>query len=183
MAHVCPWWMGYFLINPLRKLFQNPHKILSPHIKRGITAVDVGSGMGYFTIPMAQLVGDNGRIIAVDLQEKMLARLNKRACKYKVDNQILAHLCSENSLDLDNYNGKIDFALAFAVMHELPDQKKILQELYDLLKDGGRILLAEPVGHVSNKEFANTADLACQIGFKKVEKSVIKRSHVVMLAK
>ena len=44
--HICPWWLGYFLVSPLRKLMQNPGSILTPYVKRGMQVMDVGSGMG-----------------------------------------------------------------------------------------------------------------------------------------
>jgi len=52
---VIPWWMGYFLIIPLRKLKHDPIKILSPFIKEGFKIMDFGPGMGYFSLPMAQM--------------------------------------------------------------------------------------------------------------------------------
>lgn len=39
-AHICPWWMGYFLANPLRRLVENPEKLLGPFVDQGMTAVD-----------------------------------------------------------------------------------------------------------------------------------------------
>ena len=70
--HVCPWWLCYSFDNPLRRLIHNPQRILSPYIKQGMTVLDAGCGMGYFSIGMAKMVGDSGKVIAVDLQQKML---------------------------------------------------------------------------------------------------------------
>ncbi|TFH43073.1 MAG: methyltransferase type 11, partial [Chrysiogenales bacterium] len=78
-THVCPWWLGFFLASPLRKLFQNPEKILGPHVREGMTLVDVGSGMGFFSLPMARMAGPGGRVICFDVQEKMLRHLARRA--------------------------------------------------------------------------------------------------------
>ena len=72
--HVCPWWLGYFLASPLRKLMQNPDTILSGHISEGMTALDVGSAMGFFSIPMARLVGASGKVICVDLGGKSIVK-------------------------------------------------------------------------------------------------------------
>ena len=77
--HVCTWWIAYTFDNPLRKLFHNPGKIFSDYVKEGMTVMDVGCGMGYFSIGMAKLVGANGKVIAVDLQQKMLDVLRRRA--------------------------------------------------------------------------------------------------------
>ena len=98
--HVCTWWIAYTFDNPLRKLFHNPAKIFRDHIKEGMTVVDVGCGMGYFSIGMAKLVGANGKVIAVDLQQKMLDVMQRRARRSGVADRIIAHRCGSNSLGL-----------------------------------------------------------------------------------
>ncbi len=77
--HVCPWWLAYTWDNRFRNLFQNPEKILGQYVHRGMTVLDVGCGMGFFSIGMARLVGEEGRVIAVDLQEKMIDIVRKRS--------------------------------------------------------------------------------------------------------
>lgn len=64
---VCPWWVGYLLTSPIRKWFQDPQQILRPFVTEGMIALDIGPGMGFFTLPMARLVGRRGKVIAVDL--------------------------------------------------------------------------------------------------------------------
>ena len=70
--HICPWWIGYILASPLRRLLQNPRKILDPHVKPGMIMLDVGCGMGYFSLAMAETVGPEGKVVCVDLQPKMI---------------------------------------------------------------------------------------------------------------
>ncbi len=59
--HVCPWWLCRSFDNPLRRLFQDPERILRPHVKPGFTVIDVGPGMGYFTIPSCASSAAGGR--------------------------------------------------------------------------------------------------------------------------
>ena len=92
---VCPVWVGYLLASPLRKFAHNPDKILSPYVKEGMTVLDIGSAMGFFSIPMAQMVGPEGKVICVDMQEKMLERLQKRAHKAGVADRIETRLWEE----------------------------------------------------------------------------------------
>ena len=81
-GHVCPWWSVPFTINtPLRRLLHDPQKIVGPYVKPGMTVMDVGCGVGWFSIPMARMVGDHGKVIAVDLQQQMLDMLRRRAEK------------------------------------------------------------------------------------------------------
>lgn len=118
---VCPFWIGYALASPLRKLYQDPFAILSPHVRPGMTVLDIGSAMGFFTIPLAELVGENGRVIAIDMQERMLDVLMDRADKSGVSKIIEVRACRENSLCIGDLIGAVDFALAFAVVHEVPE--------------------------------------------------------------
>ena len=120
---VCPWWLGYFLASPLRRLVQDPEKILKPYVKEGMTVLDIGSAMGFFTLPVARMVGEQGRVIAVDLQEKMIRSLQRRAQKAGLADRIETRICSSTSLGIDDLAGSVDVALAFAVLHEMPDSK------------------------------------------------------------
>ena len=80
-GHVCPHQMAFMLDNPFRRLFQNPKRMLRPYIFEGSTVMDLGCGPGFITIDMAKLAGPKGKVIAVDLQEKMLAHVEKKAKK------------------------------------------------------------------------------------------------------
>ena len=119
--HVCPVWAGYFLLSPLRKLIQNPQTILSPYVREGMTVLDYGCAMGFFSIPLARMAGAGGKVICVDIQEKMLRILEKRARKAGVAACIETRLCNQPASCLHDLAGKIDFALAFAVVHEVPN--------------------------------------------------------------
>ena len=55
--HVCPWWMGYLLCCPLRRLLENPEKILGPHVHPGMKVVEPGCGMGFFSLARSWLAG------------------------------------------------------------------------------------------------------------------------------
>ena len=69
---ICPWWLAYTFDNALRRLFQRPEPMLAAYVQTGMTAMDVGCGMGYFSIGMAKMVGSSGKVIAVDVQQRML---------------------------------------------------------------------------------------------------------------
>ena len=181
--HVCPVWVGYLLASPLRKLLQNPRKILAPHVRPSMHVLDVGCAMGFFSIPLAHLVEAGGRVVCVDLQQKMLDVLVKRARRAGLDGRIEARRCGPHSLEVSNLAGRIDFALAFAVVHEVPDAARFFAEVSTVLKPGGRLLVAEPKGEVGQESFAESVAAAEASGFAAADAPKIMRSHARLLEK
>ncbi|MBN1118270.1 MAG: class I SAM-dependent methyltransferase [Bacteroidales bacterium] len=181
--HICPPWVGRLMINPARKLFQNPRKILSGYIQPGMNILEVGPGMGYFSIPMAKMLLPGGKIVCVDVQEKMLKVLKSRALKANTNGTVETILASGISLNLNEWKEKIDFALLFAVVHEVLDQKLLFSEVFDSLKKGGVVLFAEPKGHVNEHAFQASINIAESLGFRKVNTKPIGGSLVVELIK
>jgi ubiquinone/menaquinone biosynthesis C-methylase UbiE len=180
---VCPWWLGYLLASPIRRWFEKPEEVLGPHLKSGATALDVGCAMGFFSLPMAELVGPSGRVICVDLQERMIRSLRKRAARAGVSDRIETRVCSTRSLDIRDLEGGVDFALAYAVVHEVPDAAPFLAEIGNALASGGRFLIAEPRGHVSAEALEETAEAAREAGLSVVDRPDLKRSRAVLLEK
>jgi len=181
--HVCPWWLGYFLASPIRRLVENPEKLLAGLITPGMTVLDVGCAMGFFTLPAARMVGPSGWVIAADLQPKMITALKRRAKRRGLLERIETRVCSETSLGIDDLNGKVDLALAIHVVHEVPDAVRLLGELYQVTKAGGRMLVIEPKGHVGADDFAKTVAVAESAGFKVVDRPAVKRGHARLFIK
>jgi ubiquinone/menaquinone biosynthesis C-methylase UbiE len=182
-SHVCPVWIGYLLAHPIRKLFQNPARILAPHVKPKMTVVDIGCAMGFFTIPAAEMVGENGRVLAVDLQPKMLEKLKKRAAKAKVADRIETRVCPADSVGLSDLASQVDVVLAIAMVHETPNPERLLAELSRCLKPEGRLLVAEPRGHVSAAAFGDTLGWAAAAGLTTLSRPEIGKSHSAWLMK
>ncbi len=180
---VCPVWVGYFLISPIRRLLQNPEKILGPFIKEGMQVLDIGPAMGFFSLPMAKMVGANGKVIGVDIQENMIKKLEKRAHKKGLLNRMELRICDENSFGIDDLNGKVDFALAFAVVHELPDIPAFFSQVYNSLKPQRKLLITEPKGHLKDEDFNETLTIANKQGFKAISYPKIGGSRSVLLEK
>jgi len=180
---VCPVWIGYLLLSPLRKLFQNPNKILSPYVKNGMKVMDVGCAMGYFSLELANLVGANGKVICVDMQEKMLDVLKKRARKVNLSERIETRLCNQASLGLDDLKEKLDFVLAFAMVHEVPDAIPFIKEVSGTIKRKGYLLISEPAGHVTENDFNKTISIAGQNNLRVIERPKIKGSISALFQK
>jgi ubiquinone/menaquinone biosynthesis C-methylase UbiE len=161
---VCPWWAGYLLAGGIRRLWQNPATILGPYLADGMTVLEPGPGMGFFTLEMAARVGPQGRIIAVDIQPRMLAELRRRAEEADLESRIETRLAAPDSMGVGDLDGKVDFVLAFAMVHELPDASRFFLEARCSLKPQGKLLLAEPRFHVTEKRFDATLRIAQQQG-------------------
>jgi ubiquinone/menaquinone biosynthesis C-methylase UbiE len=135
--------------------------------------------MGYFTIPLAQLVGSTGCVTAIDIQPKMLSTLVLRADKKGVAEIIKTHLADPESL---GFHEKADFILAFWMAHEVPDQQRFLSEIRNLMKPDGLFLLVEPLIHVSKKNFARTIETAKELGFVIKEFPKIRMSQSALFS-
>jgi ubiquinone/menaquinone biosynthesis C-methylase UbiE len=180
---VCPYWVGCFLLNPLRRLIHNPDKILASHVSSGMTVLDIGPGMGFFTLPLARMVGPGGQVICVDIQENMLSALQRRAQAVHLADRIVTRLCQPTSLGLDDFEGQIDFGLAFAVVHEVPKVPSFFGDIFRVLKPEAYFLVAEPKLHVSVRNFEATLAAARQKGLSSVGRPNITWCHTALLRK
>ena len=179
---VCPWWIGYFLVTPLRRLWQDPRAILAPYVSEGMTVLEPGPGMGFFTLELARRVGPAGRVVAVDVQPKMLAALRRRAERAGLGGRIETRQADGAELGVGDLAGRAGFVLAFALVHELPDAAAFFAQVARALAPGGRVLLAEPRGHVSQAAFDETLRHAEAAGLGAVGSPVIRSSRAVLLA-
>lgn len=179
---VCPWWLGYVLANPLRRLYQDPRAILSPWVTDGMFILEPGPGMGFFTLELARMVGPTGHVVAVDVQPKMLDALIRRALRAGLNDRIEARESAGASLGVDDLAGQVDFVLAFAVVHELPSAAGFFAEAHRALKPGGKMLVAEPKHHVSETAMAETTAVAQQAGFSHEATPAIRGSRSVLFS-
>ena len=166
-GRVCPPWIGYFLLNPLRKLVENPDKMLGQFVHEGMVVLEPGCGMGYFTLALARMVGPEGRVVAVELQGKMLSVLSRRAGRAGLLDRIELRQAVAEGLGIEDLSGEVDFAAAIHLVHEIPDQTAFFTQIWKALKPGGKLLVVEPKGHVSLDQFEQTVAAAIQTGFKR----------------
>lgn len=146
-----------------------------------MTVLEPGPGMGFFTLELARRVGPGGRVVAVDLQPQMLAGLRRRAARAGLDGRIVTRLASTESLGVDNLSGAVDFVLAFAMVHELPSAERFFAELRATLAPAGKVLVAEPRGHVTSSAFEATLSAARRAGLAAEPGPIITRSLTAVL--
>jgi ubiquinone/menaquinone biosynthesis C-methylase UbiE len=177
---VCPWWLAFTFDNPFRRFLHDPEDILGSFVAEGMTVADIGSGMGYFSIAMAKMVSSTGRVIAEDVQQKMLAIMRKRAAKAGVAERIYPVLGAYDDIKI---NEPLDFVLAFWMVHEVNDIRRFFSQVEAVLKEGGKVLYAEPKLHVPEYRFLEILDHAQAAGFRINDGPRIRISRTAVLSK
>ena len=178
---VCPWWVGYLLASPVRRLLHDPAGILAPHVREGMTVLEPGPGMGFFTLELARRVGPKGRVVAIDVQPRMLAGLRRRAARAGLASRIETRQARSDSLGVGDLAGKVDLVVAFAVVHELPDADRFFAEVRPTLAPGATVLVAEPAGHVRARDFEESMAAAARAGLLHRPGPAIRRSLTALL--
>jgi SAM-dependent methyltransferase len=113
----------------------------------------------------------------------MLDGLVKRARRKGVDNVIEARLCSQDGLGLDDLAGTAELVIAIHVVHETTYPQRLLAECAAALQPGGRLLIAEPRGHVSEAEFAETTGFVESLGMAGQTVPAIRKSWTAVFEK
>lgn len=176
--HVCPAEFAGSLDNSIRRLIHKPRRVLEPYVGKGMTVLDMGCGPGFFTIEMAKLVGETGKVIAADIQQGMLDKVAVKIRGTDLEHRIELHICLEDVIGISQ---KVDFILAFWMVHEVPDQKRLIEEMKSVLNPGGRIWVIEPKIHITKKAFQKMTGLLELSGLKIIEKPKIWLSRSVLL--
>ncbi len=180
MAHVAKWWVVYLFDNPLRRLILNPEPIFSSYVKPGMTVLDVGCGAGSHALCMARLVGERGRVIAVDIQPPLLKAVARRARRAGLDDRIETRLITSDSIGVEE---PVDFVNAFWMIHETPDARRLTVQIAAVLRDAGTFLAVEPRGHVSEDAFRELELMAEEAGLRVRERPRIRFSRAAAFAK
>lgn len=181
--HVCPWWVGYLLASPLRRIADKPDRILSPWVRPGSTVIDFGSAMGFFTIPAARLAGAMGRVIAIDVQPRMLRSLRRRVRRRRLETVVDTRLCTQDDPGLADLQGRADVVIAFHVLHETSRPETVLEAITAALAPGGVLILAEPHGHTSKEDREVIFELPLNKGLVREREIHLRKSDGAVFVK
>ncbi len=145
--------------------------------------LEPGPGMGFFTLPLAKLVGSSGRVIAVDVQLKMIDGLKQRALRAGLADRIECRVCSGSTMRLEDLDGTVDFTLAFAMVHELERPDRFFGQVARASKPHAHLLFAEPRGHVDELKFNEELRKASSANLRVEARPAVPRSHAALLVK
>ncbi len=109
-------------------------------IGRGATVADIGSGTGYFTWRLAERVGPAGKVLAVDVQQRMLDLTRAAVTQRKLQN-VEYVLASENDPRLPEK--ALDLVFIAYAFHEFADPERVMAAVRRSLKPGGRVVILE----------------------------------------
>lgn len=177
-THLHPVEKASALESRLRLFLQNPRKIVGKYIRSGMIVLDLGCGTGYFTLEIAKLLNNNGKVVASDVQSGMLAILRQKLRNSELSSQIEIHKSESNTLRLSD---KFDFILAFYSFHEMSNIDSIISELTGIVKPETKILISEQLFHVSKKIFDAIIKKMENSGFEICERPTIFLSRTVVM--
>jgi ubiquinone/menaquinone biosynthesis C-methylase UbiE len=162
----CPWWLVPLLENPYFEAVAGAERLLDrAGVGPGTSLLDAGSGPGRVTLPAAARVGPAGRVVALDLQERMLARLRRRLEERGAANVELLHAgLGQGRLGEDRF----DVVLLVTVLGEVPDPPAALAEIFRALRPGGVLSVTEVLPDVHYQPLARVRALCARAGFREV---------------
>ncbi len=147
-----------------------------------MTVLEVGPGMGFFSVDIARLVGPEGRLVCVDLQSRMIEALTRRLEKAGLSDRVDARVCTEDSLGVEDLNGQVDLAVVVHTAHEVSDRRTFFAQTRSALKSEGRLFLAEPKLHVDQDLFDEIEVEALGEGFNLIEHPGMFTSRASLMA-
>ena len=136
-----PQFMANMIDNPLRRKIQPPEEMpLRHNIEPGMTILEVGPGNGRYTIETARRVGQTGKVIAIDIEPKMIERVTRRA---RVEGATNLEAKTANVYDLPFEDGMFDAIYMITVISEIPEPERAIREFYRVLSPTGLLAFSE----------------------------------------
>lgn len=163
----------------IRRLHQRPGKLLGAFVKPGMTAADIGCGLGFYTVELARMVGENGHVSAVDFQPEMLSITKRKVRKAGVSERVEIVKCRQDDISV---MGRFDFVLSMWVSHEVEDRQRFFKQILGILKPGGKFLLAEPKLHVGEELFTEICNDVEEVGLKKILEPFVGGSRAALFS-
>jgi len=161
----CPSWLSWLVEfnNPFFKSYNAQTLVQRLDLQPGMRVLDIGCGPGRLTIPIAQQVGPQGEVVALDIQPGMLRRAQKKAQTANLKNiRFLQAGAGEGALE----HGQADRAVLVTVLGEIPDREAALKEIFEALKPGGWLSVTEILVDPHYQGRGTILRLAGAVGFR-----------------
>lgn len=161
----CPVWLRWLveLDNPFTRTSRAAVIVDHLDLRPGMEVLDFGCGPGRVTVPVAKHVGEEGSVVAVDIQAGMLARAKEKAQASRLTNiEFVQAGAGEGKLG----HSRFDRALLVSVLGEIPDRKGALKEIFDALRPGGILAVTETVFDPHYQSRNTVTQLAAEVGFQ-----------------
>lgn len=160
----CPWWLIVLIEKKFEQTLARSSTLLDrAGVALGMQVLDVGCGAGRLSLAAAERVGSSGRVVALDIKEPMILRLQGRLVERGLSNvyPVLAG-AGEGKLECETF----DRAFLVTVLGEIPDRSKAMREIYEALKPGGLLSVTEmfPDPHYQTRN--KVRELAGQAGMR-----------------
>ena len=160
----CPWWLIVLIEKRFEQTLARSSTLLDrAGIAPGMQVLDIGCGAGRLSLAAGQRVGPSGRVVALDIKEPMILRLQGRLTERGVSNiyPMLAG-ADEGKLERETF----DRAFLVTVLGEIPDRSKAMRDIYEALKPGGLLSVTEmfPDPHYQTRN--KVRELAGQAGLR-----------------
>jgi predicted methyltransferase len=161
-----------------RDRWQQPGEVLEPlNLKEGSVVADVGSGAGYFTLKLAPVVGEKGRVLAVDVLRQPLAFLWIRALLRHQRNVHVIHSEPDNPHLPEE---QIDAVLVANTYHELRNPRAVLNRVFQALHPGGRLVIVDRGPWPADEESRESEALHHEVAPAAVESELRKSGFEVI---
>lgn len=139
-----PFFIGALLDSGFRRKCEPPSEVIARSgIKSGIQVLEIGCGSGAFTIDAARIVGEQGKVFALDIEEKMLAQLQKKLTRPENRDIKNIELVNKSAYELPFSDNSMDVVFTVTVFQEIPDKNRTLDEVKRVLKPGGILAISE----------------------------------------
>lgn len=159
----CPAAASWLLDNPYMNAVAAPQRLFARmDLAEGMRLLDVGAGTGRIAIPAAERVGPQGEVVALDIQQKMLEKLEYRAARRGIGNLRTLHARAGGAQVAQDY---YDRALLVAVLGEIPDKHAALTEILGALKPGGVLSVTEMLPDPHYQSRRRVSELGRAAGF------------------
>ncbi len=161
----CPFWLRWLveIENPFTKNNRSSTIVRQLDIRPGMKVMDIGCGPGRVTIPLSEAVGNNGLVIAVDIQKKMLERAKKKAIAKDLHNiDFIQASMGEGELE----QTQVERAVLVNVLGEIPKKKAALHEVFNSLQPGGILCVTEVMLDPQYQKREMVHELAHAVGFR-----------------